>query len=385
MIYLDHNASTPVDPRVATTIVEASSEFANPASVQHRSGQAAAEVVEEARNHVADLAGRPARDVVLTSGASEAANLGIIGAALGGAPVRPNIVVAATEHKAILSAADVAAKLTGGEVRRARVERSGLVDLSHLAELIDDTVSVVALMAANNETGVLAPSRAAAELARHRGALLFTDVTQLAGKGDMANVVDCSDLLVCSSHKIYGPKGAGALIASRHIQRRLVPIFPGGGQEFELRGGTQNTPALAGFGRAAQLAAKEQPADAQRLAHLTDELLTGLRLRLSDVEVNGIEAERLTNTLSLRFRGADAEAVMTSMPGVAVSSGSACQSATPTQSHVLLAMGLTHQAASETLRISLGRPTTLDEIEHATDEIASAVVRVRELTTRSEG
>ncbi|AOW92536.1 cysteine desulfurase [Rhodococcus sp. WMMA185] len=384
MIYLDYNASTPVDPRVETAMAEASSQFANPSSVQHRSGQGAAEVVEEARSHVADLVRRPARDIVLTSGASEAAALGIIGAALG-AQSRPNIVVAATEHKAVLSAADVAAKVTGGEVRCARVDRSGLVDLSHLEELIDDTVSLVAVMAANNETGVLGPSAIASELARHHGALLFSDVTQLAGKGDMSDVVNCSDLLVCSSHKVYGPKGAGALVASRHIQRRLVPIFSGGGQEFGLRGGTQNTPALAGFGRAAQLAAKEQPADTQRLARLTDELSTGLRLRLSDVEVNGIEAERLTNTLSLRFRCADAEAVMTSMPRIAVSSGSACQSATPSQSHVLLAMGLTHQAASETLRISLGRPTTLDEIARAIDEIASAVMRVRELTTRSEG
>ncbi|MFZ2175464.1 MAG: cysteine desulfurase family protein [Rhodococcus sp. (in: high G+C Gram-positive bacteria)] len=384
MIYLDYNASTPVDPRVTAAVFEASSQFANPSSVQHSSGQGAAEVVEEARSRVARLVGRPPRDIVLTSGASEAAAIGIIGAALGGTN-RPNIVVAATEHKAILSAASVAAKLTGGQVRHARVERSGIVDLAHLADVVDDTVSVVAVMGANNETGVLGPLTAASVVARRHGALLFADITQLAGKGEMSHVVRCADLLVCSSHKIYGPKGAGALVASRHVQHALVPIFPGGGQEFGLRGGTQNTAALAGFGVAAQLAEKEQANDARRLNDLMATLISGLRLRLDQVEINGYEAERLSNTLNVRFRSADSEAVMASMPRVAVSSGSACQSAMPTQSHVLIAMGLTDREASESIRISLGRPTTREEITDAIEEIASAVTRVRELTRQSEG
>ena len=187
--------------------------------------------------------------------------------------------------------------------------------------------------------------------------------------------------MVCSSHKIYGPKGAGALIASRHVQRRMVPLFSGGGQERGLRGGTHNTPGIAGFGVAAEIAEKEHASDAARLGRLAADLLYGLRQTLRGVELNSGSAERLSNTLNLRFVDADAEAVMASMPEIMVSAGSACQSAVPTQSHVLLAMGMGSKEASESLRISLGRPTTEEEISTATEQIASAVTRVRDLTT----
>ncbi|MDV7353465.1 cysteine desulfurase family protein [Rhodococcus oxybenzonivorans] len=384
MIYLDYNASTPIDPRVTAFVLAASDQFANPSSVQHRPGQQAAELLEEARNRVADLVARSARDIVFTSGASEAAVLGIVGGMLG-AEGRPNVVVSATEHKAILAAAALGARLTGGEVRTASVDPSGLVDNSHLSEIVDESVSVVAIAAANNETGVLGQLTVASNTARDRGSLFLTDATQLVGKVEISPTQELSDLLVCSSHKIYGPKGAGALIASRHVQRQLVPIMGGGGQEFGLRGGTQNVPALAGFGLAAELAAKEQLTDARRVGALTTELLAGLCRRLDRVTVNGDGVDRLPNTLNLRFEGADSDAVMASMQQVAVSTGSACQSSTPVQSHVLLAMGLTETAASESLRISLGRPTTSAEIALATEEIASAVARVRELTTNPEG
>lgn len=378
MVYLDYNASTPVDQRVLPAIVEAHSAFGNPSSAHHVAGQRATELVEEARSRVAALVDRPMQDVIFTSGATEASVLAMLGAMLASQD-RPNVVVSTTEHKAVIAAAEVAVRLTGGEVRSARVGMDGIVDLDHLASLIDDSVALVAVMAANNETGVIAPVEFASAIARDAGAISFVDITQLLGKTAFEDEVSGADIMVCSSHKLYGPKGAGALIANRWIQKALVPIASGGGQERGLRGGTQNTPAIVGFGLAAELAMKERASDAARIGVLAAKLLGELRERVPDIEVNGIGAERLPNTLNVRFVGADAEAVMASMPDVHVSAGSACQSAVPTPSHVLLAMGLDGTAASESLRISLGRPTTSDEIHQAANSIVEAVARVREL------
>jgi cysteine desulfurase len=379
MVYLDYNASTPVDPRVLPAVVAASEEFGNPASAHHSRGQASAEIIEEARVRVGRLVGRQPQDVVLTSGATEAAFIGLVGAMLG-AEGRPDIIVGATEHKAILAAAEFGARLTGGQVKVVPVDRRGLIDLNRFNDLLDDTVGVVAIMAANNETGVLAPIEDVANSAARAGALRFVDMTQLVGKGVAEPFAKRADIMVCSSHKIYGPKGAGALIASRHVQRQLVPLVSGGGQERGLRGGTPNTAGIAGFGVAAEIAAKEQSSDEARLADLSAALHTALNDRVNDVELNTGAASRLSNTLNLRFVGADAEAVMASVPEISVSTGSACQSAVPTNSHVLLAMGMRDSEIAESLRISLGRPTTRDEVETAVDRIAYAVGRVRELT-----
>jgi cysteine desulfurase len=378
MVYLDYNASTPVDQRILPAIAEAHGAFGNPSSAHHSEGERAAELVEEARSRVSTLLGRSSQDVVFTSGATEATVLAILGVMLG-AQDRPNIVVSATEHKAVIAAAEVGARLSGGEVRTASVRRNGVIDGDHLEHLIDDSVALVAVMAANHETGVLSPTDVVTRLARDAGALSFVDATQLLGKGTLGEEIADADILVCSSHKIYGPKGAGALVADRHTQKSIVPIASGGGQERGIRGGTQNTPSIVGFGLAAELATKEHTSDASRLDGLSAQLLRGVMERVPDVEVNGDAAERLSNTLNLRFVGADAEAVMTSMPHVLVSAGSACQSAVPTPSHVLLAMGLSGTAASESLRISLGRPTTERDIEEAAESIVNAVTRVREL------
>lgn len=380
MVYLDYNASTPVDQRVLPSLAETHEAFGNPASAHHSAGQAAAELVEEARSRIASLVGRPAQDVVFTSGATEAAVLGLLGIMLG-AQGRPNIVVSSTEHKAIVAAAELGARLSGGDVRTVGVDADGLIDLTRLDHLVDDSVAVVAVMAANNETGVVAPISSVAAIAQESGALSFVDATQLVGKGSLDEAIKAADVMVCSSHKIYGPKGAGALIASRSTQKAIVPIASGGGQERGLRGGTHNTPSIVGFGLAAELVMKEQSDDALRIGQLATQLLDEIRSRVSGVHVNGASAERLSNTLNLRFVGADAEAVMTSMPDILVSAGSACQSAVPTPSHVLLAMGMSGTEASESLRISLGRPTTEDEIRIAASSIAAAVSRVRELTT----
>ncbi|TGB44645.1 cysteine desulfurase family protein [Mycolicibacterium peregrinum] len=379
MVYLDYNASTPIDQRVLGAAVEALDVYGNPASSHHVVGQMAAELVNEARSRVAVSLGRSTQEVMFTSGATEAAVLGLLGVMLGSSS-RPNIVVSPTEHKAVLEAAELGARLAGGEVRVVRVDRDGVVDVDDLDRLVDDSVAAVAVMAANNETGVIAPATAIADIAERVGALVFVDATQLLGKGSLDGVVALADVMVFSSHKIYGPKGAGALVASRSVQKLIVPIASGGGQERGFRGGTQNTPAIVGFGLAAELAMKEQASDAARIRDLANELLVGLRRKLPDVHVNGGEADRLPNTLNLRFVGADSEAVMASMPEICVSAGSACNSAVPSPSHVLLAMGMSGTEASESLRISLGRPTTRDEIDVAVTAISAAVSRVRELT-----
>jgi cysteine desulfurase len=379
MVYLDYNASTPVDQRVLPAMADANEVFGNAASAHHSAGQAAAELIEEARSRVAFLVARPTQDVIFTSGASEAAVIGLVGAMLG-ANDRPNVVVSTTDHKAIIAAAELGARLTGGEVRHAGVADNGVIDISSLEELVDDSVSVVAVMAANNETGVMAPTVTVAEIAERSGSLNFVDITQLVGKGSLGEAAKCADVMVCSSHKVYGPKGTGALIAGRRIQKAIVPIMSGGGQERGIRGGTHNTPAIVGFGLAAELAHKEEASDTVRIGNLAGELLATLKRELPDVTVNGEGVKRLSNTLNLRFAGADAEAVMASMPDILVSSGSACQSASPSPSHVLLAMGMSGVAASESLRISLGRPTTTEEVRVAAGAIVDAVSRVRELT-----
>jgi len=378
MVYLDYNASTPVDQRILPAIAEAHGAFGNPSSAHHAEGERAAELIEEARSRVGTLLERSSKEVLFTSGATEATVLAILGVMLG-AVSRPNIVVSPTDHKAVIAAAEVGARLSGGQVRMASVGHSGVVDREHLESLVDDSVALVAVMAANNETGVLGPIADVTELARGVGALSFVDATQLLGKGVVGEAVADADIVVCSSHKIYGPKGAGALVADRHTQKSITPIASGGGQERGIRGGTQNTPAIVGFGLAAELATKEQLSDTARLSRLSRSLLETIMQSLSGVEINGSAAERLSNTLNLRFIGADAEAVMTSMPNVLVSAGSACQSAVPTPSHVLLAMGLSGTAASESLRISLGRPTTEQEVQEAATSIVDAVTRVRDL------
>ena len=379
MIYLDYNGSTPLDPQVAELVGDVAAKFANPSSVQHDAGREAAEIVEHARHRVAAFVGAQDRDVVFTSGASEAAAIAIVGTMLGAPRGRRSVVVSPTEHKAILAAAETGARLVGGEVKHTRVLPSGVVDLDDLRSQVDESTALVAVMAANNETGVLNPVAEVATIAHEAGALYFSDATQLAGKGDIAPTSAVSDLMVMSSHKLYGPKGAGALVADRHVQKQIVPIFAGGGQERGLRGGTHNTPALAGFGLASEIAGKEMDQDSARLGCITSDFFGTIDGQLEGVTLNGADAPRLSNTLNLCFHGADAEDIMTFMPNVAVSSGSACQSATPTHSHVLQAMGLSGDAAAQSIRISAGRPTTAEEIQVAQNQLVEAVGRAREL------
>ena len=379
MIYLDYNATTPVDGHAAEEMARVLREVpGNPSSAQHGSGQLASAELHQARESLGDLLGAAPQDIVFTSGASEAALLGIVGAALGAGSTRPDILVSATEHKAILSAADFAARLTGGRVVTLPVDRHGLVNADDFRRsLLTGTVSVAAIMMANNETGTLNPVDGFAAVAHDYDTLFLCDATQAVGKSLVDLTSGQIDIAIVSGHKFYGPKGAGALVAHRSIQKRLVPVFAGGGQERGLRGGTQATPSIVGMGAAARIAKQSLAADMANQSELAARLIRGLFEALPDVELIGSPDDRLGNTVNLRFAGVDAEAVMAAMPHIEVSSGSACQSAQPLPSHVLMAMGLTRRESEECIRFSLGRPTTSNEIDAAVDATVQAVQRVR--------
>ncbi|KPM51064.1 cysteine desulfurase [Frankia sp. CcI49] len=392
MIYLDHNATTPVDPRVLDAMLPLLTEqFANPAS-KHGPGQEVTRIVERARREVATLAGARARDVVFTSGATEAANLAIGGAlaALTAAGSgRRRVLVGATEHPAVLGAADAAAAASAGPgagsgtlAERIAVHPDGTIDVDDLRRRLGPDVALVAVMAANNETGAVNDLRPLVEPVHAAGALLFSDITQALGRIPVSLDRTGVDVAVASAHKLYGPKGVGALIASKDAWARIAPQTHGGGQERGRRPGTLNTAGIAGFGAAARLAAASMTDDGNRqraLVALLTELLVK-RLGRGAVELNGPVRARLPNTVNLRFVGAGADEVQACLPHVAVSAGSACSGGGDTPSHVLLAMGRTATEARESLRFSLGRATTPEEIRTVADQVARAVQRVRSLT-----
>ncbi|HET9657555.1 MAG TPA: cysteine desulfurase family protein [Kineosporiaceae bacterium] len=387
MIYLDYNATTPVDPRVLAAMLPLfTEEFANPAST-HGSGRAVADRVESARRQVTEAVGAPGHGVVFTGGATEAANLGVRGL-LGGlvpTPGRSRVLVGAGEHKAVLEACRVATAGGRGLPAVVRVNRDGSLNLDHLRALLDSDVALVVVMAANNETGALNDLRTISRLAHDAGALVLSDVTQAVGKVRLALDDWKVDLAVLSGHKIYGPKGVGAVVARRDVLTRLTPVVVGGSQERGVRPGTLNTPGIVGLGAAAELAAARLRADARRLTRLRRLLYDLLVQRLPAVGVNGpVNADGrprggLPNTLNLRFAGAPADAVLTCLPEVAVSAGSACDSGSDEPSHVLLATGLSRTEALESLRFSLGRPTTETEVRRAAEQVAAAVEHVRGL------
>ncbi len=379
LIYLDNNASTEPLPEVVTSVAEAmSTTWGNSASV-HDAGRLAADQIEQARESVARLLGARGSQVVFTSGATEANNLALGGLWEGSrltVPERTEVIVGATEHTAVLEVADRLAK-AGAEVVTIPVDRAGLVDLDALAAAVGDHTLVVSVMAANNETGVIAPLESVSEIAHSVGAYVHSDATQVVGRLPVSFTDLDLDLLSLSGHKMHGPKGVGALVASRRAP--LAPQILGGGHERGLRSGTLNTPGIVGLGTAANHADLSAAAT-EAIKQLRDRLVAGLGVSIDDLEINGEGAPLLPNTANLRFQGAEAEAVMAHMPELACSSGSACSSAIPRPSHVLLAMGLSHQEASDSLRFSLSRFTTVEEIDEAVVRIAEAVANVRRLT-----
>jgi len=372
-VYLDNQATTRCDPRVVEAMLPWFSEhYGNPHSIEHVMGTEAEAAVEDARAQVAALIGADAKELVFTSGATESNNIAIKGAArFAGSTERRRVVTLATEHKCVLeSVADLAAE--GFEPVFLPVQPDGLLDPNVLREALQTPTLLVSIMAVNNETGVIQDIPALAAIAKQAGALFHTDIAQATGKIPLDLVSWKVDLASVSGHKVYGPKGVGALYVRRRPRVRLSPLFSGGGQERGLRSGTLPAPLIVGFGEACRLAQAEMNEESRRLAALRDRLLQGLREAIPDVQVNGNMAARIPGNLNVTFPGTTAADLMERVPDLCVSTGSACSSAAIEPSYVLRALGLSDDAAARTLRIGVGRFTSPADVDYAVAALAAA-------------
>jgi cysteine desulfurase len=377
-VYLDHNATTPVDPRVRERLDDVlRNHFGNPSSAHHAFGWAAARLVEEAREQVARLVGATAREIVFTSGATEANVLALRGVAERVAPDGGHLVISALEHEAVL---EPAAQLErrGWRVTRVPARPDGVLDPTAVAGAIGDATVLVSVMAAQNEIGTLQPLREIGTACRERGVLLHTDAAQAAGKIPL-DVRDLDvHLLSLSGHKLYGPKGVGALYVRRRSPRvSLEPQQPGGGQERGLRGGTLNVPGIVGLGEACRIAREEMTAEAQRLRGLAGRFLAHLRDHLDGWTLNGHPELRLPGQLNLSFHGVRAHRLLGALTVLGVSSSSACSSAESRPSRVLAELGVDDELASASLRLAAGRFTTAAEMDLAAATVVAAVRRLR--------
>jgi cysteine desulfurase len=380
-VYLDYQATTPTDPRVVAAMLPYFTEkFGNPHSTSHRFGREAAEAVEQARGEVAVLIGAEPREIVFTSGATESNN-----AALKGAlrflrderrAEKDHIVTVATEHKCVLETCHQLER-EGFTVTILPVGRDGLLSLDQLAAAIGPRTALVSIMAVNNEIGVIQPLAAIGALCRARGVLFHSDAAQAVGKIPIDVETMQIDLLSISGHKLYGPKGVGALYVRRRPRVRLTPLIDGGGQERGFRSGTLPTPLCVGFGRACAIAQAEMTAESVAIDALRRQLLAGLRSRVPGTRLNGSDEYRVAGNLNVAFTGVDADVLLDSCPAVAASTGSACSSASVEPSYVLRALGLDEATARSSLRLCVGRFTTKAEIDFAVDALAAAVERVR--------
>ena len=387
MIYLDNNATTRIDPRVLDAMMPfLTDNFANAAST-HPFGMSAHEAVKTARQQLADLLHCEPHELVFTSGATEAINLAIKGVCEKSDSTRKHIVTVQTEHKAVLDVCQYLEtrgyEVTYLPVQPDRSVGAGLLDLNVVKAAIRPNTLLVSVMWVNNETGVIQPIQAIAELAHAVGALMMTDATQTVGKLPIDVDAEMVDLLAFSAHKFYGPKGVGGLfVRQRRVagsQRvKVEAVLHGGGHERGLRSGTLNVPGIVGMGKAAELAGREQAANCQRIGQLRDQLETAL-LTIPGTSVNGSSEHRLYNVTNIQFENCDSDALIMGLEGIAVSNGSACTAASIDPSHVLLAMGLTEIEAFSCLRFSLGRFTTEADIIATIDAVKGVVEELRAL------
>jgi len=375
-IYLDHNATAPLDPLVRAemdAVLDAAD--GNPSSV-HAAGQAARRTIDVARARVARLIGARAEEIVFTGGGTEADNLAILGAARAPGREQKAVVATAIEHQAVLNPCRHLER-GGRDVILLPVEGDGRLDLERASDLVPKDAGLVSAMLANNDTGVVQPVARLALLAGSRGALLHTDAVQAAGKMPIDVKALGTDLLSMSAHKLHGPMGVGALYVRRGV--RLAPIAFGGHQERGLRPGTENVAGIAGFGKACELALLRMGEDAGRVGALRDAFEAAIEARISGAVFYGRGAERLPNTSTVGFEGVDGEllAINLDLMGVAVSTGAACSSGNADPSHVLLAMGVSPVGARSQIRVSFGRGNTAKEAESAADSLCRAVASMR--------
>jgi cysteine desulfurase len=375
-VYFDHHATTPVDSRVLEAMLPyLTGDFGNPASRSHSFGWAAEKAVERARARVAELAGASPREIVFTSGATESDNLALKGAWEAYSTRGNHIVTMATEHRAVLDPVRHLERM-GAEVTLLPVSSHGLLDLDALRRAIRPETVLVSVMYANNETGVIQPVYEIGAICRESGVLFHTDAAQAFGKLAFRVAEARIDLISVTAHKIYGPKGAGALYIRRGVA--VAPQMDGGGHERGFRSGTLNVPAIVGFGEAAAICACEMAAEAARTRALRDRLLARIHSGLGDVSVNGSMEHRLPGNLNLAFGGVNADALLTALPDIALSTGSACSSASPEPSHVLRALGLSEAEARSSVRFGLGRTTTEEEVDYVADRVIDAVRALRQ-------
>jgi cysteine desulfurase len=381
-VYLDNHATTRPDPRVVAAMMPYFTEiYGNAASTSHKFGWDASDAVERAREQVARAIGADAKEVVFTSGATESNNLAIKGRLDASKKDRTHLVSAVSEHKAIVDPLKRLAR-EGWDVTFVPCDETGRVSAGVVAAAMKETTALVSVMAANNEVGTINPIGEIGRLCHERRVVFHTDATQAVGKTAIDVKVDAIDLLSLSAHKIYGPKGIGALyVRRRDPQVRLSPLFDGGGHERGFRSGTLAVPLIVGLGEACRIAVEERDADNLRIYELRERLHRGLLSRIDGLQLNGHPTDRLAGNLNLSFAGVDGEALMMAMRDIAVSSGSACSAANPEPSHVLMAMGLDEDMARASLRFGLGRFTTAEEIDFAIGSVASAVTRLRGMTT----
>ena len=380
-IYMDNHATTPVDPRVFEAMRPYfTTTFGNAASRNHSFGWEAEDAVEKARKQVADVIGATAKEIVFTSGATESDNLALKGVAQMYAEKGNHIITAATEHKAILDTCKRLEK-EGFRVTYLPVQQNGLVDLDQLKAAITDKTVLISIMWANNEIGVLQPVREIGKIAHERGVLFHSDGTQAVGKIPVNVLEDNVDLLSISGHKMYGPKGVGALYVRRRNPRvQLTAQIDGGGHERGMRSGTLNVPGIVGLGEACGIAKKEMAEEAKRMSYLRDKLKDRLFASLDEVYINGTMEHRLPNNLNISFAYVEGESLLMGINDVAVSSGSACTSATLEPSYVLKALGAGDDLAHSSIRFGLGRFNTEEEVDYVAAKVIDVVQKLRELS-----
>lgn len=378
-VYLDNHSTTRVDPRVVQAMLPYFTEvYGNAASVSHRFGWDAGAAVDKARAQVAATLGCEAREVVFTSGATEANNLAIKGALPHLKRKGDHLVTATIEHKAVLDPMNRLAR-EGWNVTLVDPDPTGMVSAEAIEAALTDKTVLVSVMAANNEVGTINPIREIGKLCHDRGILFHTDATQAVGKIPLDVLGDHVDLLSLSAHKMYGPKGVGALyVRRRDPQVRLSPLFDGGGHERGVRSGTLPVPMIVGLGEASVIAMAEMGEESTRILGLRERLHAAIASRVDQIRLNGHPTDRLAGNLNLSFAYVEGEALMMAMRDVAVSSGSACTAAEPEPSHVLRAIGLDEDMARASLRFGLGRFTTAEEVDFAADAVAAAVGRLRQ-------
>ena len=382
-IYLDYNATTPIDPRVLEEMMPYLTEYyGNPSSI-HSFGRKGKEALDKAREQVSLLISANPKEIIFTSGGSESANFAIKSTALKGLSDNKNhLITTKVEHECVLESF-MFLERQGFEVTYLDVDSDGLIDLDELRDSIKDNTALVSCMYANNETGVIFPVEKIAEIVKERGALFHTDAVQAAGKIDIDLNKIPADLLSISAHKFYGPKSVGALFVRDSLSQNisLAPLIHGGGQERGKRSGTENVPGIVGLGVASAIAIEEMENDQVKIRNLRDGLLQSLKQNIKDIKLNGSIENMLGNTLNLSILGAVGESLTMNLDieGVAVSTGSACSEGAVDPSHVLSAMGLSREEAASSIRISLGRFTEQEDIDYAASVFPKVVDRIRQV------